>query len=72
MALSKMYSRYWNLQRLSINVLKQALLTEHVKHGYVYVGPITDMNMCYMVMQTLGFEWLKHHRGVMLVMSEHK
>ena len=28
-----------------------------------------DKNMCYMVMKTLGFDWLKIHRDVILIMS---
>ena len=54
------------------NVLKQALLPVHVKHGYVFMGPIRNKNMYYIVIKTLGFDWLKNQRGVILVMPEQK
>ena len=72
----KCTSGYWyvinHLYSLLINALKQAVLTVYVKQGYVYMGPMTNKNMCYMVMKTLGFDWLKNHREVILVMSENK
>ena len=37
----------------------QALVIVHVKHGYVCMTPMTDKNLCYMVMKALGFDWLK-------------
>ena len=50
----------------------QALLTVHVKHGYVYMGPMTDNKLCYMVMKALGFDWLKNHTGVTFIKSDQK
>ena len=34
----------------------QALVTVHVKHGYVHMGPMTDKTLYYMVMKGLGFD----------------
>ena len=45
----------------------QGLLTVHVKHGYVGMGPMTDKKLCYMVLKALGFDWLKNHTGVIFV-----
>ena len=50
----------------------QALVTVHVKHGYICLGPMTDKKMCYMVMKALGFDWLKNHRSVIFFMSDQK
>ena len=50
----------------------QALLTMHIKHGYVCMGPMTDTKLCYRVMKALRFDWLKNHRGVTFVKSDKK
>ena len=36
--------------------------TVYVKHGYVCMGHTTDQHVSYMVMTTLGFDWLKNQR----------
>ena len=38
---------------------------------YVCMGPMTDKNVLYGD-ETLGFDWLKNHRGVILFMYEQK
>ena len=48
------------IYNLPLKILKQALLTVHVKYGYVYMGPMTNKNMCYIVTKMLGFDWLKN------------
>ena len=46
-------------------------MTVDVQHEYVCMGPMTDKNMCYMVMKTLGVNWLKIIT-VILLMSDQK
>ena len=58
--------------QIAFKLLKQALLTLHVKHGYVNMGVMTDKSMCYMVTSMLGFHWLKNNRGVIVVVFEQK
>ena len=50
----------------------QTLVPVHVRLGYICMGPITDKELCYMVMKALGFDWLKNNISVIFVVFDQK